>query len=91
MPECAAICPVAVEMERHILCQMRVRPGGQHISTFCNADTKSTTLKIKLTLGYEVHGPVWMLFASGAVWNNSGFDAKEHWVRRRKPPPPCCF
>lgn len=33
VPECAAIYPVAVEMEQHIVCQMRVRPG-RHISLY---------------------------------------------------------
>lgn len=33
VPECAAIYPVAVEMEQHIVCQMRVRPG-RHVSLY---------------------------------------------------------
>lgn len=31
VPYCAAIYPVAVEMEQHIVCQMRVKPG-RHVN-----------------------------------------------------------
>lgn len=42
VPECAAIYPVAVEMEQHIVCQMRVRPG-RHISLYSALQLRNLT------------------------------------------------
>lgn len=58
VPECAAIYPVAVEMEQHIVCQMRVRPG-RRVSPYSamqmrNPPDWKQTWTTFLTLGRQV-------------------------------------